>query len=191
MLIYSEIADVGAAVAELTAEQFLEQDGPWELSEELFLLKMAELPPSRERQARILERRGHLQESLELCREIVSDPSTGIHGLLRRKCTLDRPFRPGLLGHRIPFSTRHLLQPLPAGSEGFVPAGVPAPPGPADRGAFAPYPEHPILAGGNAPALRPQGGDRQRSGALEIPAPGAGRAKRPHDPPGASGRDLR
>jgi hypothetical protein len=43
MLIYSEIADVGAAAAELTAEQFLEQDGPWELSEELFLLRKAEI----------------------------------------------------------------------------------------------------------------------------------------------------
>jgi len=40
----------------------------------LYLYSLAERPPSRERRARILERRGHLQECLELCREIVSDP---------------------------------------------------------------------------------------------------------------------
>jgi hypothetical protein len=43
-------------------------------SQALHLYRLAELPPSRERRARILERRGHFQESLELCREIVSDP---------------------------------------------------------------------------------------------------------------------
>ena len=43
MLRYSEISDIGAAVAELTAQQFLEQDGTWELSEELVLLRKAEI----------------------------------------------------------------------------------------------------------------------------------------------------
>jgi hypothetical protein len=43
-------------------------------SQALHLYRLAELPPSRERQARILERQGRPQESLELCREIFSDP---------------------------------------------------------------------------------------------------------------------
>jgi hypothetical protein len=40
----------------------------------LHLYGLAELPPSRERRARILERMGHFEESLELCRRIVTDP---------------------------------------------------------------------------------------------------------------------
>jgi hypothetical protein len=40
----------------------------------LHLYRLAELPPARERRARILERLGRIEESLELCRQIVADP---------------------------------------------------------------------------------------------------------------------
>jgi hypothetical protein len=40
----------------------------------LHLYGLAELPPSRERRARILDRQGRIEESLELCRQIHSDP---------------------------------------------------------------------------------------------------------------------
>ena len=40
----------------------------------LHLYRLAALPPSRERQVRILERQGTTEEALELCRKIMSDP---------------------------------------------------------------------------------------------------------------------
>ena len=40
----------------------------------LHLYRLAALPPSRERQVRILERQGTAEEALELCRKIMSDP---------------------------------------------------------------------------------------------------------------------
>ncbi|UCG00106.1 MAG: VRR-NUC domain-containing protein [Spirochaetaceae bacterium] len=40
----------------------------------LHLYRMTELPPSRERQARILERQKRLEEAIELCRQIAGDP---------------------------------------------------------------------------------------------------------------------
>jgi hypothetical protein len=40
----------------------------------LHLYRLAALPPSRERQVRILERQGGVEEAIELCRKIVSDP---------------------------------------------------------------------------------------------------------------------
>ena len=43
-------------------------------SQALHLYRLAELPPSRERRARILERLGRIEESLQLCRQIQTDP---------------------------------------------------------------------------------------------------------------------
>ena len=43
-------------------------------SQALHLYKLAERPPSRERQVRILERTGRLLEALESCRRIAEDP---------------------------------------------------------------------------------------------------------------------
>jgi hypothetical protein len=52
--------------------RYLERIG--EEDEALHLYTLSELPPSRERRARILERRERLEESLALCREILDDP---------------------------------------------------------------------------------------------------------------------
>jgi hypothetical protein len=43
-------------------------------SQALHLYRLAELPPARERQVRILERLGRREESIELCRQIRADP---------------------------------------------------------------------------------------------------------------------
>ena len=43
-------------------------------SQALHLYSLAELPPSRERRARILERLGRIEESLQMCRQIQTDP---------------------------------------------------------------------------------------------------------------------
>jgi len=43
-------------------------------SQALHLYRLSPLPPSRERQVRILERRGTFEEALELCRTIANDP---------------------------------------------------------------------------------------------------------------------
>jgi hypothetical protein len=43
-------------------------------SQALHLYRMAELPPSRERRVRILERMGQIEESLQLCQQIQTDP---------------------------------------------------------------------------------------------------------------------